>query len=297
MYNYKKIKEPYHNALNLWEKLGLDGPTCDINAIKKAYAKKAHEMNPEDDPEGFVELHNAYKAAVGMAKARAHSRTGGQNFRIMVAQETQDTEDVQESREEERSPYDFGGITPVSSDDHLNNLIIFKQENKIETEEQVGQLSRRALIIITRELCTQYAKYIAYKGKPELWREFWEEPAVKYFERDPEFRKWMLKVIHNPEAREITEEITASLARLPEEHKWFAGKDPVAPQQVKKKMNPVVLFFISVFGLFCISLGTGVFLRWTNQLKATEMDEIILISLGITLIAVILHFIEKLKRK
>ncbi len=281
--------------MNLWEQLGLDGPTYDINVIKKAYARKAREVNPEENPEGFVMLHNAYKTAVGMAKA--HNRTGAQGSRITVTQCVQETEDDQESGEEETSSYDFNGITPVSSDDHLNNLIIFKQENKIETEEQVEQLSRRALIIITRELCAQYAAYCAYKGDPEVWRDFWDEPAVKYFASDPEFRKWVLKVIHSPQAKEINEEIAASFESQPEEHKWFAGKDPVAPQQLKKKMNPVVLFFISVIGLFCISLGTGVFLRWTNQLKATEMDEIILMSLGITLIAVIIHFIEKLKRK
>lgn len=284
--------------MNLWEQLGLDGPTQDINAIKKAYAKKAHEINPEDNPEGFVELHKAYKTAIGIARAQARTRT-------QVKEETAKKETLtdQESQQNPNTPttptdqYDFSDLSPISPDDHLNNIITFRKENKIETAEQVSKLSRRALIIITRELYVKYATYAAYRRDPEVWHEFWEEPAVKYFERDPEFRKWVVRNTYDPEHKKNNAEIAASLESLPEEHKWFKGKDPVVPAEPKKKMNPVLLFILSAVGLFALSLVIGFAMSWTNMLRGSEPHEIVLLSLGITLVAILMHLFEKMGKK
>lgn len=45
---------------NPWEVLGLEGPTDDLKAIKKAYAAKLKTTRPEDDPEGFMLLRWAF---------------------------------------------------------------------------------------------------------------------------------------------------------------------------------------------------------------------------------------------
>jgi hypothetical protein len=47
----------------IWDSLGLDGPTDDLRAIKKAYAKKLKTVRPDDDPEGFMALREALDMA------------------------------------------------------------------------------------------------------------------------------------------------------------------------------------------------------------------------------------------
>ncbi|ASJ56477.1 hypothetical protein BP422_24685 [Brevibacillus formosus] len=53
--------------MNIWRILDID-PTEDISTIKKAYAKKLKLHHPEDDPEGYQQLREAYDQAIKMAK-------------------------------------------------------------------------------------------------------------------------------------------------------------------------------------------------------------------------------------
>ena len=50
----------------IWTTLGIE-PTKDVSAIKRAYAEKAKTCHPEEDPEGFLKLRNAYRAALDYA--------------------------------------------------------------------------------------------------------------------------------------------------------------------------------------------------------------------------------------
>lgn len=54
--------------MNIWEILGIP-PTTDVGAIKQAYASRAKEWHPEEHPEEFKRLRNAYKTAVSYAKS------------------------------------------------------------------------------------------------------------------------------------------------------------------------------------------------------------------------------------
>lgn len=51
----------------IWTALGLE-PTKDVSAIKRAYAEKAKICHPEEDPEGFLQLRQAYQAALAWAE-------------------------------------------------------------------------------------------------------------------------------------------------------------------------------------------------------------------------------------
>jgi uncharacterized RDD family membrane protein YckC len=53
-----------------WQILGIE-QTDDPAAIKRAYAAKVKETKPDEDPEGFGQLHRAYKQALAAAKRRA----------------------------------------------------------------------------------------------------------------------------------------------------------------------------------------------------------------------------------
>ncbi len=54
---------------SIWEVLELE-PTQDVSAIKQAYAKKTRICHPEEDPEGFLKLREAYQAALDYAEGR-----------------------------------------------------------------------------------------------------------------------------------------------------------------------------------------------------------------------------------
>lgn len=51
---------------NCWDILGIE-PVHDKRTIKRAYAAKTREIHPEEKPEEFKELHEAYQAALGYA--------------------------------------------------------------------------------------------------------------------------------------------------------------------------------------------------------------------------------------
>ncbi len=59
--------------VNDWSALGLEEPTQDVSAIRRAYAQKARECHPEEDPEGFLRLREAYQAALAYAERGASS--------------------------------------------------------------------------------------------------------------------------------------------------------------------------------------------------------------------------------
>lgn len=56
--------------LNKWERLGIE-PTNDIKLIKRAYASKLKMYHPEDDPQGYQALREAYEWA--MKQSQQHS--------------------------------------------------------------------------------------------------------------------------------------------------------------------------------------------------------------------------------
>ncbi len=55
----------------MWEVLGVS-PKADEAAIRKAYADRLKQTNPEDDAEGFKRLRAAYESALRHAKWRVH---------------------------------------------------------------------------------------------------------------------------------------------------------------------------------------------------------------------------------
>ena len=57
---------------SIWTILGLE-PTRDVSAIKRAYAEKAKTCHPEEDPQGFLKLRNAYQAALDYAEGEAEA--------------------------------------------------------------------------------------------------------------------------------------------------------------------------------------------------------------------------------
>ena len=56
-----------------WEILGIQ-PTGDLREVRRAYAERSRSCHPEDDPEGFRRLYDAYQWAQAQAKHLAKFR-------------------------------------------------------------------------------------------------------------------------------------------------------------------------------------------------------------------------------
>ena len=52
-----------------WSVLGLPGPS-ELSEIRRAYAQKLKSVHPEEDPEGFQQLHDAYQQACRIARQK-----------------------------------------------------------------------------------------------------------------------------------------------------------------------------------------------------------------------------------
>ena len=55
---------------DIWSILGLE-PTRDVSTIRRAYAQQTKVCHPEEDPEGFMRLREAYQAALAWAEGTA----------------------------------------------------------------------------------------------------------------------------------------------------------------------------------------------------------------------------------
>lgn len=57
-----------------WSELGLDGPSS-LEEVRRAYAQRLKETHPEEDPEGFQRLHQAYQQARQAARRAGRAQT------------------------------------------------------------------------------------------------------------------------------------------------------------------------------------------------------------------------------
>ncbi len=55
---------------DIWSILELE-PTQDVETIRGAYARQTHKYHPEEDPDGFLRLRQAYQAALAQARGAA----------------------------------------------------------------------------------------------------------------------------------------------------------------------------------------------------------------------------------
>lgn len=94
--------------MNCWMILKIE-PTTDLKAIKHAYAGLAQTCHPEENPEGFKLLQEAYQEAVSYAKNARRENSGQATFsserssRSTVSSESKRQETSPVHREEKRT--------------------------------------------------------------------------------------------------------------------------------------------------------------------------------------------------
>ena len=205
-----------------WEILGIE-ITKDKLAIKKAYAKLAHQISPEDDPDGFRRIHTAYKQAI--AYASGNSRPPFMIVRNLPAQKREDLpvivrkkegddesspeydfesigknpvrRDTSAPREEpqKKSPYDFSSVDTGEGDfsdeieKQLEKIVSFKEENGVDTRENVARWKFSTLLPLAGDLFTMYRVLCHLCDDAGVWRVFFKEPLIKRVLVDADFRR------------------------------------------------------------------------------------------------------------
>lgn len=127
--------------MNIWEKLGIL-PTEDIAKIKSAYARQAKLCHPEEHPEEFKALQNAYKIAVKLAKSSKAGITvtylpSGQAVETPgdLPPKEQDADTAPAETEERAEPdvpesvFDFSGVDAYGDREHFLNQFLLLAKN------------------------------------------------------------------------------------------------------------------------------------------------------------------------
>ncbi|MDE7294457.1 MAG: DnaJ domain-containing protein [Oscillospiraceae bacterium] len=169
----------------MWEILGIS-PTSDIKEIKSAYARLAKQFNPEEKPEEFKRIFDAYKAACRYAR---YARNGGNdsdnkesNTNFTASEENADTDgkfdfsavdrsDTADSKASGDSAdgFDFSGINT----DNIGRTELSRDEK------------RRLLLKNMREIISDESS----RNNTEMWLDFFVREELDDFIYEPQFRK------------------------------------------------------------------------------------------------------------
>lgn len=97
--------------MSIWKTLGIE-PTTDKRAIRKAYASKTREIHPEEKPEEFRRLHEAYQAALGYADyVKQVRQSGGSVTSFYRMEEDEDAaKSAADNADETKNAGEAGGV-------------------------------------------------------------------------------------------------------------------------------------------------------------------------------------------
>ena len=88
--------------MDIWKTLGI-APTTDKKSIRRAYAARTREIHPEEKPEEFRQLHDAYQEALGYAEFMSKI-DWTEDVELAWEQEPDREEQEDQSREQDSEP-------------------------------------------------------------------------------------------------------------------------------------------------------------------------------------------------
>ena len=194
----------------VWEVLGIDR-TKDRLTIKRAYAALAKKTHPEEDPEGFQKLHNAYKGALiyasipaAQAVSSAPVATPEEKKEEQVAEDVgsdlsfADNKEVPEEKKEEPAEEDDGLDFSFVDKEELSMprmiedaIVSFKANNGIDSLTSLKRLQNGNRKRLTEILFSQYCNLAVASKDVSVWDIFFQEKIVQWYLPDEAFRRFL----------------------------------------------------------------------------------------------------------
>ena len=85
----------------IWQILGIE-PTSDVDQIRDAYRARLVETNPEDNPEGFMALKEAYDTALSLAENTGSDEKTERPYADIIAEIDEIYKDINKRMDENR---------------------------------------------------------------------------------------------------------------------------------------------------------------------------------------------------
>ena len=161
-----------------WEILGIE-KTDDKLAIKRAYTILAHTVSPEDDPEGYQRIHDAYKQALEYADG------GSFQSPFIKPLELEKGTDP-ESEEIQVLPFDYSSV--IVPNENLPSdikywtefITSFKGACGISTPQDVQNWKPVTMLRNANMLFSLYRNLYACTKDKSTWDSFFEEPLIRH---------------------------------------------------------------------------------------------------------------------
>lgn len=242
---------------DFWEILGIE-PTDDVQAIKRAYSVLVHKVNPEDDPERFNELHDAYREALESAKSGT----------AVIDRTIPDTE--QTSVHDSEGEFDFSDVATdyipqdTTADRIIEDLAFFREINHITSTAEMSNIPHRVKLQLSITLFSIYMTLAEKTNDVSVWYTFFNEPLVKYCEQGG-FDDWILSVlppdsVHKAKIKEIIDERFKAANdkwRVAVETAAETDKRNLKTQKKKVLVCLVILFLLIVLMLVGLIIQNG----------------------------------------
>ena len=257
-----------------WKILGIEA-TDHIKEIKRAYAKRSKEIHPEDHPEEFMQLHDAYEQAMAIAK---HQDT--QTFFV---------------------PSDIIKVSPVETNEDTSNEFDFEalfEEGNHLNEQQKENLRNTVL----KEICTLLDERTSYTK----WLEFTQDIKFVYVAEDTLFKDILYEIISDrkisPEANTAfykyytdlddssleTQQLLKLLDLLMQRRKDIVGK---RFQNIRAILVFIVYLIFCYLAWICRSFGMmitliilGAFLLYLNRANQHKIKQIKIMLVAIVVL-------------
>ena len=238
----------------IWEILNIE-PTKDKAAIKRAYALLARKYNPEDEPEKYQELHEAYKQALFLA-----DHTGIEIHRL---DEPEDTQQTNPSEGDGNNAFDFSTVEQDYLPENnlaetiIEDIISLRESNRLNSREELKKISHPMKEALSMRMLTMYRFLALTANDITVWDSFFNEPLIKYCMDFQLFRDTVLQELEdNPSHLEAVKKIMSEYGEAPDSAHIIVEKNGFSMSHEKKIRGLIILIFawltqliLSLFGI------------------------------------------------
>lgn len=289
---------------SFWSALGIE-PTDDKQAIKRAYAKLAHQINPEDEPEKFRELHEAYKDALFYAENRAAILNNEPviieripDIEPVVLEEAPFVENVQTRtlKKEDKDDFDFSLLdtetikNETTEDIIIDEIVSFRESNRLTSRAEIREIPHQQAIHLSESMFYMYYDLADTAEDLGVWDSFMDEPLIQYSLNFSSFREWVLGRLS--EDKSYQDKLVQSF----EKYKDDANNSEIVKE--KEVKPPSTFDYDTVVKIVvCIAVGAAViamgYLLLFNKLTPALGSEIA----GCVVITLLWFFWTRINRK